>query len=124
MVKPVEITGIGAFKWKYSEKKSLEYRNGRIISGTKEFYTKESFRNLLANENLFVKNEWCAIIEDSEGAKEYKLSLPEELRVAYIGFLKALDRKRTLPSLAYYDGEILTAAQKYVDEVEKVFFFF
>ena len=121
LVKPVEITGIGAFKWKYSEKKSLEYRNGRIISGTKEFYTKESFRNLLANENLFVKNEWCAIIEDSEGAKEYKLSLPEELRVAYIGFLNALDRKRTLPSLAYYDGEILTAAQKYVDEVEKVF---
>lgn len=121
LVKPVEITGIGAFKWKYSEKKSLEYRNGRIISGTKEFFTKESFKNLLANENLFVKNEWCAIIESSEGSKEYELVIPAELRDAYMDFLSALKRKRTLPSLAYYNDEILTAAQKYVAEVEKIF---
>lgn len=121
LVKPIEITGIGAFKWKYAEKKSLEYRDGRIISGTTEFYTKEAFRNLLEKENLFVKNEWCTVVEDSEGSKEYELSIPEDLRAAYIGFLNALKKRKTLPSLAYYDGEILTTAQKYVAEVEEVF---
>ena len=121
LVKPTEITGIGAFKWKYLQQKSLEYRDGRIVSGTTEFYTKESFRNALANENLFVENGWCAIAETAGGSKEYILSIPEELKAAYMEFLNTLKRKRTLPSLAYYSGEILTAAQDYLVAVDKVF---
>ena len=119
LVKPIEITGVGAFKWKHQERKSLEYRNGRIISGTTEFYTKEPFRNTLRIENLFVENGWCAITETSEGIEECKLTIPEELHSAYIDFLSALKRKRTLPSLAYYNGEIHAAARKYIDTVEK-----
>lgn len=37
VMKQTEITGAGAFKWKFTERKSLEYRNGKIIAGTKEF---------------------------------------------------------------------------------------
>lgn len=121
LVKPTEITGTGAFKWKYTEKKSLEYRDGRIISGTTEFYTKEQFRSVLVKENLFVENGWCAIAETTDGAREYKLSLPAELREAYMGYLNVLKKKRTLPSLAYYDDEILVAARHYLHVVESVF---
>lgn len=39
VIKPTELTGTGAFKRKFTEGKSLEYRNGRIISGTTEFFT-------------------------------------------------------------------------------------
>jgi DNA phosphorothioation-dependent restriction protein DptH len=43
VVKPTELTGAGAFKRKFSEKKSLEYRNGKIIAGTTDFFYQGSF---------------------------------------------------------------------------------
>lgn len=121
--RPVELTGVGVFKWKYREKKSLEYRSesGRIVSGTTEFFTKDAFRNVLVRENLFVENEWAAIEETPEGIKEYKLSLPEEIYSAYVRLLRAFKRKRSLPSLAYYSDEILDAARQYVKTVENKF---
>lgn len=121
MVKPVEITGSGVFKQKHSDKKSFEYRDGKIISGADEFYTKESFRNSLYYENLFVENEWCAIEKTADGPKEYELSLPEGIYEKYIAFVHAFKEKQTLPSLAFYDGDILNAAKDFVNAVEIVF---
>lgn len=116
-VKPKELTGAGAFKLKFTEKRSLEYRDGRIISGTTEFYTKEPFRSVLEKENLFVKNEWCAIEETADGFQEWTLSVPVEVQKPYHDFLKVLKQKRTLPSLAYYDEEIKTAAENYLNAI-------
>lgn len=118
IARPVELTGVGAFKWKHRERKGLEYRSGRIVSGTAEFFTKDAFRNALAKEELFVENEWAAIEETPEGTKEYKLSLDGEVYSAYVKLLRAFKEKRTLPSLAYYSDEILDAARQYVKTVE------
>lgn len=121
VIKPTELTGTGAFKWKYSERRSLEYRNGKIIAGTTEFFTKEAFRYPLTIEDAIVKNGWLAIKETPDGLEEYSLTVTDEIRTAYIGFLKAFKQKKTLPSLAYYNQEILAAAQVYVDAVEAEF---
>lgn len=59
LVKPTEITGVGVFKRKHTEKKSLEYREERIISGTTEFFIKGQFRVTLAKEKLFIENGRC-----------------------------------------------------------------
>ena len=40
---------------------------------------------------------------------------------AYFKLINALKEKRTLPSLAYYDKEILNAATKYIEAVEEAF---
>ncbi len=120
-IKPTELTGTGAFKWKFLEKKSLEYRNGKIISGTTEFFTKEAFRYPLSIENAFVKNEWLAIKEIPDGIEEYPLMVSDTIRNAYIGLLRAYKEKRTLPSLAYYSQEILKAARHYVNVLEQEF---
>lgn len=119
--KPTELTGTGAFKLKFAEKHSLEYRDGRVISGTTEFYTREPFRSILEKESLFVQNGWCAIEDTANDPREYILSLPAEVQMAYRGFLGVLKQKRTLPSLAYYDKEIKSAAERYLNAIETFF---
>ncbi|MFQ7718094.1 MAG: helicase HerA domain-containing protein [Lachnospiraceae bacterium] len=121
LVKPTEITGVGVFKRKHTEKKSLEYREERIISGTTEFFIKGQFRATLAKEKLFIENGWCAIEETVDEVKEYKLLLPDYLNQAYSTLINVLRKKRTLPSLAYYDEELFDAATKYIEAVEEVF---
>lgn len=120
-IKPTELTGMSAFKWKFSEQRSLEYRNGKIVAGTKEFFTKDAFRYPLSIEDAIVKNEWLAVKETSNGLEEYPLDVTNEIRTAYCRLLRAYREKRTLPSLAYYNEEILFAAKAYVDAVEKEF---
>lgn len=121
LIKPIEITGPAAFKWKFKEKRSLEYREGRIVSGTSEFFTKEPFRSYLATENIFVSNEWIAIADTAEGFKELPLNISDDLKSSYLNLLKVLKKRRTLPSLAYYDGELLAAGKRYIEAVEDNF---
>lgn len=120
-VKPVEITGVGVFKWKYSEKRCLEYRDGKIIAGTVEYFTKEPFRSTLNLENLFVKNGWAAIVDSIDGQKKYTLDLSVDIREAYNHLIDVFNKRRTLPSLAYYESDLFDAAVKYVETVEKEF---
>jgi len=121
LIKPVELTGIGAFKWKYHEKRSLEYREGKIVSGTTEFFTKEPYRSSLATENEFIQNGWLAIADTIDGEKEYILDIPNSVKSAYIKFLEEFKNKRILPSLAYYKDRLQIAANNYVKVVEALF---
>ena len=91
------------------------------MSGTTEFFTKEAFRAILEKEEQLVKNEWLAIWEKSGKMEEYELTVPDEIRFAYIKLVRAFKDKRTLPSLAYYEGTILEAAKNYVKAVETKF---
>ena len=115
------LTGKRAFKMKYLEKKSLEYRDGKIILGTQEFYPHVELKKTLIKEALFVDNEWYAMDEDAEGCKEFELTLPGKLAETYKEFLGSLKKKRTLPSLAYYTEDILLAAKHYVEAINDVF---
>ena len=121
VIKPTELTGVSAFKRKYTDKKTLEYRNGKIIVGTTEFFTKETFREILALEDELLKNEWLAIRETPNGVEEYPLNVSVAIREAYIAFIKAIKEQRSLPSLTYYSGKVLEKAQHFVDVVEMEF---
>ena len=117
-IKPVELTGISAFKWKHTERKSLEYRDGKIVFGTTEYFAKSPFKDSLALENELVKNNWLAAMETINGLEACQLDLPATVTVAYQNFTTELRRRRLLPSLAYYAGDLLIYAQEYVAAVE------
>lgn len=117
-IKPVEMTGISAFKWKYSEKRSLEYRDGKIVSGTAEYFAKSPFKDSLILENELIKNNWLAATATINGLEECRLDLPATVSAAYRNFTNELKRLRILPSLAYYSGNLLIYAQEYVTAVE------
>lgn len=113
-IKPTELTGIGAFKWKHYEKRGLEYRNGKIIAGTTEFYTKEPFRKYLELEHKLVQKGWLAAIQTMNGLEELPLNVPSDIHDAFQQFLQVLKRMRQVPSLAYLSGELKSAAEEYV----------
>lgn len=117
-IKPLELTGISAFKWKYSEKRSLEYRDEKIVSGTTEYFVKSPFKDSLALENELIKNGWFAASETINGLEGCQLDIPATVSVAYQAFINELKRLRVLPSLAYYTGDLLLFAQEYVAAVE------
>ena len=121
-IKPTELTGISVFIKKHAEKHGLEYHNGKIISGTTEFFAKSPFKDSLALEDVIIQKGWMAVNETVNGLEECKLDVPEEVRDAYTSLLEELRRQRQLPSLAYLSGELKSVAEKYVSEVEKALF--
>jgi len=123
VVKPIEMTGSGAFRWKYKNSRSLGYRrsDGRIIAGSTEYFTKEMFRNTLEKEYVIIESAWPALKKTVDGYQKYELNVNETILDEYNKFIAALKEKRTLPSLAYYDDTLLEIANSYVSAVLNVF---
>ena len=82
-IKPLELTGISAFKWKHSARRSLEYRDGKIVSGTTEYFAKSPFKDSLALENELIRNNWLAATDTINGLEECQLDLPSAVTTAY-----------------------------------------
>lgn len=118
VTKPVELTGISAFKWKHKEKRSFEYRDGKIISGTKEYFAKSPFKDSLAKEYELINNGWLAATDSLSGLVECQLDIPTAIRDTYQTLVAEFKRLRQLPSLAYYSGDLRTYAEAYVTAVE------
>lgn len=117
-IKPVELTGISAFKWKHREKRGLEYRDGKIISGTTEFFAKSPFKDSLSKEHDLINNGWLAAIDSISGLEECQLDVPSAIKNTYQALILEFKRLRQLPSLAYYSGNLRTCAEAYVAAVE------
>ena len=117
-IKPVQLTGISAFKWKYKEKRGLEYRDGKIISGTTEFFAKSPFKDSLARENDLINNGWLAANDSISGLVERQLDVPPIVKSSYQALVAEFKRLRQLPSLAYYSGDLRVHAEAYVAAVE------
>lgn len=117
-IKPVELTGISAFQWKHKERRGLEYRDGKIISGTTEFFTKSAFKEFLSLENMLVQKGWVAVNMTASGPEECTLNITDSVKSAYIALINEFKRLRQLPSLAYYCGDLRNLAEKYVLAVE------
>lgn len=92
--KPTELTGISAFKLKFSERKSIEYRDGKIVSGTKEFFAKEQFRSVLELESRFVELGCLALEETLNGYSEVDLNVPDSVSTAYAALITQYRKKK------------------------------
>lgn len=117
-IKPVELTGVRTFKMKHTERKSLEYRDGKIVYGTKEFFVKDPFKKYLDWEYKFIQNGWVAAKQTIKGLEEMKISIPVNVHEAYQEYLAIF--KRSVPSLTYFSENIKAAAIKYVAAVKHV----
>ena len=120
-IKPVELTGVAAFKWKHKEKRGLEYREGKIVSGTTEYFAKSPFKDSLAREYELINSGWMAAIDSISGLVECQLDIPENVKATYTALVAEFRRLRQLPSLAYYTGDLRAYAEAYVASVEEEF---
>ena len=120
-VKPTALTGIRAFKRKNELMRSFEYRGDKIVMGTTPYYAVGMFDADLKKEAYIIEHAaLCAIVSDKEFEAQ-ELEVPSEIVAAYQKFLQVFQKRRTLPSLAFYDEEIIDAAENYVHAYRSFF---
>ena len=116
-----EIIGRAILKEKYSTRKSFEFIEDKIYSDTQEYFAKTNLlrelriEKCIINERIVVGK--CRHYYDTNQVKieseEFKQD--KALYDAFEEYLDALDQKKTIPTLAYLDGDLLEKAQKYVN---------
>ncbi|NBK93882.1 hypothetical protein D5278_18260 [bacterium 1XD21-13] len=118
-IKPVELTGVGLFKWKQSKKRTLEYRQENFIVGTEKFFAKEPFRTNLTLEEMFVQSGCLAINEEEDGYKEHPLNVSAKIKTTYKNLILEMKNKNTVPSAVWYAGKLKECAEEYLDAVRE-----
>jgi len=113
-VKPTPLTGIRAFKRKNELRHCFEYRGDKIVMGTTPYYAVGAYDDDLRKEAFIVGNSALSMLVTEKGFEARELEVPTEIVTAYQGFLSTFKKRKTLPSLAFYDDEIKYAAQKYI----------
>lgn len=120
-IKPTPLSGIRAFKRKNELKRSFEYRHGKIIMGTTPYFAQGEFADALEKEAFIVNHAALCVIATDRGYEAQELDVPAEIVTAYHNFLAIFKRRHQLPSLAYFDQEIIAAARSYV-EIYRAFY--
>lgn len=117
------ITGVKIEQLKLSEHRDFKYiKDNKLQFGTNEYSTATEFRQNLATEKYIVENcaACCEFISDTE-IRSVDLDLPDRVLKAYGRLIKYFSTYITLPSLAYYNSDLRSLAQEYVDAVKEVF---
>lgn len=117
-----ELTGLGVLRWKYTEAKRLEYRDGKLVAGTTAFYTKKGgFQDALELESWILTHQALAVDLTIHGPVEHPIQVSDAVRNAYTALLQKIKARRQLPSLVQYTDEIKDAAKAYVEAVKEEF---
>lgn len=98
---------------------SFEYRgNNKLVHGTNEYNTREELKDVIEWESKII-NENIAYGEvDGDGIlTPCDLDLSDTIRDAYNGFIGYFKLHNTIPSLAYYNDELIALAERYINSV-------
>ena len=126
--KSVEIIGRKILRDKLASKKSFQYDDGAILSGSQEYFAKANLLRELRVESKIVEQKYvccsCRNYYQSDSVKleARELKLSEKLLIAYENYIESLRNKNTIPTLAYLgDEKIYKAAQEYVAAFEECY---
>ena len=122
IVKPIELTGIKAFKLKNVQKRGLEYRGeNRVDLGTVRYYVRGAFEEDLRKEAFIIENFAAYIEIDDEGIHKKDIEIREDIRSAYNNMVSLIKSRNQLPSLTFYDEKVIEVATRYVNALRDFF---
>lgn len=126
--KSTEIIGRGIFRGKFGEKKSFEFIDEkRILMDSQEYFVKENLLKELRIEKQFLDEAILSADCDSyhevgmPQIKPVDICINNDLKEAYFKYLRTLLKGNTIPTLAYLSGELLEAANEYLESFKKQF---
>ena len=126
-VKSVEIIGRKILRDKFSTKKSFEFDDDAILSDTQEYFAKANLLRELRveqkfiDENIIFGNVKNFYVTEPVKIDKMQLSIPNELRDAYLDMLSAFKREKTIPTLAYLGGNLNIPVVKFIEAFEHCF---
>lgn len=116
-----EITGRAILREKYATGKSFEFIEDKIYSDTQEYFAKTNLLRELRIEKCMVEEGIavgkCKHFYDTDQVKIEKEQITQDqtLYHAFEEYLIALNKAKTIPTLAYLGEELLEKAKKYVE---------
>jgi DNA phosphorothioation-dependent restriction protein DptH len=116
--KPQFIDGINIYKLKREKEQNFIFDGGnRVVLGTQEYIIKdEQFLVSLMLESHFINEGALSLDYDGNQILRKDIQIPENLFQAYQEYLDYFKAKNVIPSLTYWDDELLMLAKRYIDE--------
>lgn len=122
--KNVSITGSKIEQLILTQQQNFLFFDNRLVFGTDSFNTKEALREALQVEAFLVKNHsmCCRVFDAEHGQMEsICLQVPNSIQAAYDQLIDYYAQKDTLPSLAFYNEELIEIAKRVVNAVHAEF---
>ena len=122
--KSIPIKSMEIIRRKYQMKQDFLYDNGVIKQGTREFYIKDTIKDLFAIEQDIIDNQIFYGKRDIEGINKVNVEYSDELTSAYLDILSYYKRNNNIPSLIYINDELYNLYTKYIEiynkEIEEI----
>lgn len=118
----VTISGIKICKLKRERRESFKYlHNNKIVQGTSEYTVEENFKKSLSIENKIIEEK--AIHGTVLGTDFNKIELEIDYRIkkAYYSIIDYYRVNNLLPSLTYYDKDLIDISKDYINSILNVF---
>ncbi len=122
-----EIIARTIFKEKFALQTSFEFSGEKIYSDSQEYFAKKDLLRELKIEKKFVDDKIgvgkCKRFYDSDPVDLEIENIPQDqtLMESYVEYLDALQKAKSIPTLAYLSGNLLNKAQNYVNVFKKLY---
>lgn len=118
-IKPTPVSSLNLIRYVYEQKDSMKVKDNLVTHGTNEYYLYKNFKNVIQIEREMLANNFTN--GEIIGSKFYgeNLDLNPKILQNYQNFCDLIIKKESVPSLIYYDDEIMEAGLKYCESVEE-----
>ncbi len=109
------ITGFNVWTKKREEMQSFKYDNGKLIQGTKVYFTRDEFRDNIEREVKVIDSDYCSFIEKDGEIIGEDIEINSSLKIAYFQLINYYRVNNLVASLAFYNEELITLSKNYID---------
>lgn len=119
--RPTVATGIRVWKQKREKKENFKYLyNNKIAQGTTEYFAREDFKQNIEFEKLIIEEGGFYYKLNGDVLEKHELYIDNELKSSYNRLIEFYRVNELLPSLAYYDDDLVSISKAYVNKFIEV----
>lgn len=115
----VPIGGYNVWLQKREGRLDFKYINGRLIQGSRSYYPKDEFKTNLIREEQIIKDGSFYFVEKNNGILGQSHEVPTDLLESYGQLINYYRVNQLLPSLAFYNKELIQLSINYIDSFIK-----
>lgn len=116
--RPSLISGIRVWKLKRENQESFKYLgNNKISQGTREYFAKEEFKDNLEIEKNIIQNNVMYYMLLGDTFEKIDLDIDYKIQKSYEKLIDYYKQNELLPSLAYYDKNLIDISKDYIKSI-------
>lgn len=120
IIRPVPVNSLSLLKLINKKGVSMNFIENKLIQETNEFYIFNEFKQILKIEQQMLRNKFLAGKVVGDEFLGIELDTHDNINSLYNDLCELIINKNTLPSIMYFDDEIINLAEKYCEAVEEV----